>query len=65
MHTIVWHPQIWSLEMPNLYRAVTTVEVDGKVVDQDAVTFGIRTLRFDPEKGFFLNGDAGEDQGNL
>jgi beta-galactosidase len=56
MHTIVWHPQIWSLETPNLYRAVTTVEVEGKVVDQDAVTFGIRTLRFDAEKGFFLNG---------
>jgi beta-galactosidase len=56
MHTIVWHPQIWSLETPNLYRAVTTVEVDAKVVDQDEVTFGIRTLRFDAEKGFFLNG---------
>jgi beta-galactosidase len=56
MHTIVWHPQIWSLETPSLYRAVTTVEVDGKVVDLDAVTFGIRTLRFDADEGFFLNG---------
>ena len=56
MHTTVWHPQIWSLETPNLYRAVTTLEIDNKVIDQDATTFGIRTLRFDPDKGFFLNG---------
>jgi beta-galactosidase len=56
LHTIVWHPQIWSLESPNLYRAVSTLEVDGKIVDQDATTFGIRTLRFDADKGFFLNG---------
>jgi len=56
MHTIVWHPQIWSLETPNLYRAVTSVEVDGNIVDEDATTFGIRTLRFDADKGFFLNG---------
>jgi beta-galactosidase len=56
-HTIVWHPQIWSLASPNLYRAINTLEVDGKVVDQDATTFGIRTLRFDADKGFFLNGE--------
>jgi beta-galactosidase len=56
MNTTVWHPQVWSLETPNLYRAVTTVEVDGKVVDQDSPTFGIRTLRFDADRGFLLNG---------
>ena len=56
MHATVWHPQIWSLETPNLYHAVTTVEVDGRVVDQDSPTFGIRTLRFDADRGFLLNG---------
>ena len=55
-HTIVWHPEIWSLGVPNLYRAVTTVEADGVAIDHDEVTFGFRTLRFDPNKGFFLNG---------
>jgi beta-galactosidase len=55
-HTIIWHPQIWSLDSPNLYRAVNTLEVDSRIVDQDATTFGIRTLRFDADKGFFLNG---------
>jgi beta-galactosidase len=57
MQTRVVSPQLWSLETPiNLYRAVTTLEVDGKVVDQDAATFGIRTVKFDVDKGFFLNG---------
>ncbi len=56
MQTRVGRPQLWSLETPNLYRAVTTLEIDGKTVDQDATTFGIRTLRFDADKGFLLNG---------
>ena len=40
-------PRLWSPETPNLY----TAEVAG-------VTFryGVRTLRFDPSEGFFLNG---------
>jgi beta-galactosidase len=56
MQTRVGRPQLWSLETPNLYRAVTTLEIDGKTVDQDATTFGIRTLRFDADQGFLLNG---------
>ncbi|MDR3734584.1 MAG: beta-galactosidase GalA [Acidobacteriaceae bacterium] len=48
-------PALWSLESPNLYRLTSTVESVGAEVDQDVVTFGIRTIRFDPDKGFFLN----------
>ena len=56
MEVKVGSPQLWSLETPNLYRAVTKLEVDGRAVDRDTTTFGIRTLRFDANKGFFLNG---------
>ncbi|HEY4379623.1 MAG TPA: beta-galactosidase GalA [Acidobacteriaceae bacterium] len=56
IQTRVGRPQLWSLETPNLYRAVTTVEIDGKAVDQDTTNFGIRLLRFDADKGFLLNG---------
>jgi beta-galactosidase len=49
-------PALWSCESPNLYRAVTTLEVDGKATDRDDATFGIRTLKFDADKGFLLNG---------
>ncbi len=52
----VAQPQLWSCESPNMYHAVTTLEVNGKPVDRDAAAFGIRTLRFDADKGFFLNG---------
>jgi beta-galactosidase len=56
LRTTVWHPQLWSVESPNLYRAVTAVEIDGEIVDQTSTPFGIRTVRFDPNMGFFLNG---------
>ena len=56
MKAVVGRPALWSCEEPHLYRAVTTLEVGGKAVDRDATTFGIRTLRFDVAKGFFLNG---------
>jgi beta-galactosidase len=50
-------PAMWSPSEPNLYYAVATVESAGKVVDRDKVTFGVRTLAWDIEKGFFLNGE--------
>jgi beta-galactosidase len=54
--TTVRGPALWSLEKPQLYQLVTKVLADGKVVDDAAVAFGIRSIRFDFEKGFFLNG---------
>jgi beta-galactosidase len=51
-------PQLWSLEEPNLHRLVTTVKAEGAIADQTETTFGIRSIRFDPTKGFFLNGKA-------
>lgn len=55
MQTTIAHPELWSIEKPHLYRLVATVSVNGKAVDQDSTTFGIRTIRFDENKGFFLN----------
>jgi beta-galactosidase len=56
-------PVLWSPENPQLYKLVTTVSVDGKVVDQKETEFGIRTFAFDPDKGFLLNGKHYELQG--
>jgi beta-galactosidase len=52
------HPLLWSLEEPNLYRALTTVQDanSGRTTDQYITRFGIRTIKFDPDEGFFLNG---------
>lgn len=59
----VAHPRLWSLEDPHLYRLVTTVKSGGKVLDRVETPFGIRTLTFDPDRGFFLNGKHVELKG--
>ena len=53
--TTVNHPLLWSIEAPHLYSLITTVESDGAITDSEETTFGIRTIRFDADKGFFLN----------
>ncbi|MBO9204046.1 MULTISPECIES: glycoside hydrolase family 2 TIM barrel-domain containing protein [Niastella] len=49
-------PVLWSVENPYLYKAVTKVLVNGKVVDEYVTPFGIRYFNFDVQKGFSLNG---------
>ncbi len=52
----VTHPRLWSLETPQLYRLHTEIRDGNRVIDATDTPFGIRTLRFDAQKGFFLNG---------
>jgi beta-galactosidase len=47
---------LWSIEKPYLYKAVTKITSKGKVTDEYTTTFGIRSYKFDVDKGFFLNG---------
>jgi beta-galactosidase len=48
-------PHRWSIEDPHLYSLSATLHSDGVTVDDDDVRFGVRTLRFDVETGFYLN----------
>lgn len=50
------HPRLWSLEDPYLYTIVTKLISNGKVIDEYKTTTGIRSVIFDANKGFFLNG---------
>jgi beta-galactosidase len=50
------NPALWSIESPNMYKLVTTINSGGSAVDRYETPFGIRTIRFDPNEGFFLNG---------
>lgn len=50
------NPKLWELNDPVLYTAVSKLKVDGKVVDEYSSPFGIRTIDFDAQNGFFLNG---------
>jgi beta-galactosidase len=49
-------PQRWSLDKPQLYRAVSTLRKGDAILDQQTSTFGIREFRFDADTGFWLNG---------
>jgi beta-galactosidase len=56
----VMNPKLWGprpTQRPDRYVAVTTVSQDGKVMDRYETPFGIRTIKFDPNEGFFINGE--------
>jgi len=48
-------PKLWSVDEPTLYSVRTVVKRDGADVDEVTTRCGFRTIRFDPDKGFFLN----------
>ncbi len=50
------NPVLWSIENPNLYKSVTTIESGKRVFDNYETNFGVRTFNFDVDKGFILNG---------
>jgi beta-galactosidase len=49
------HPRLWSLEEPYLYHLKTELRCGDRLVDRCETSFGLRTLRFDAQQGFFLN----------
>ncbi|MDF7823887.1 glycoside hydrolase family 2 TIM barrel-domain containing protein [Pontiellaceae bacterium B12227] len=54
---LVESPRLWSVDDPYLYSMISRVKVGDKVMDEYQTPFGIRSIRFDGEKGFFLNGE--------
>ena len=52
---VVSNPHLWSPENPVLYTLVTEILQGGKVTDKVETTTGLRDIRFDADKGFFLN----------
>ncbi len=59
----VVNPELWSIENPCLHKLETVIRSEGKIADVYETTFGIRTVRFDPNEGFFLNGKRVELKG--
>ena len=49
-------PLLWSPGRPHLYRAMTRIMKNGKVLDQVETAFGIRSLAWSVERGLLLNG---------
>jgi beta-galactosidase len=59
----VSNPNRWSIEKPILYKLVSYIKKGKAVLDEVETPFGIRTVRFDKDKGFFLNGKRVEIKG--
>ncbi len=49
-------PHLWSTDTPYLYTLKVELLSAGKVVDKSESRIGLRSLRFDPDHGFYLNG---------
>lgn len=50
------NPKLWELDDPQLYTLRTAIVQNGKKLDEYSTPFGIRSIHFDAETGFFLNG---------
>lgn len=54
----VYQPESWSIDNPHLYTAEIQIETKGRVTDKTNTIFGIRTIHFDAQTGFTLNGES-------
>jgi beta-galactosidase len=54
----VERPRLWQgIDSPYLYRTIMTIRSKtGRVLDRVSQPLGLRTLKFDADRGFFLNG---------
>lgn len=50
------NPSLWELDSPQLYTLKTIVFNGKEIIDSTSTTTGLRSLSFDPNKGFALNG---------
>ena len=54
---LVETPHLWSVDDPHMYTLVTSVSVNKKKVDTYETPFGVRTIEFRADSGFYLNGE--------
>lgn len=56
---VVKTPNLWSVNTPYIYKvhSILIDKITGKVLDNYCTNTGIRTFRFDAQKGFILNGE--------
>lgn len=54
----VRHPSLWGVDSPALYGARVTLTADDGIRDSDTATFGIRSLRLDPDRGLRINDET-------
>lgn len=62
-HVALPKPQRWSPESPYLYTAVCELFQGDRLVDEQRIRFGVRTVEFVAGKGFLLNGEVTKFRG--
>lgn len=58
--TILTRPRLWGpppTQAPNRYVALSTIRQGGKTIDTYETRFGVRDIRFDPDRGVIVNGE--------
>lgn len=63
---LIPNPRLWGpapRQKPNLYVAITTLRSGTRILDRYETVFGIRSLKFDPNNGFSINGERVKLQG--
>lgn len=53
---VVENPQFWTVDTPNLYTSESRIYEGSTLKDTYTTTFGIRQVKLEAGKGFFLNG---------
>lgn len=53
---VVENPQLWTVDTPNLYTSESRIYEGSTLKDTYTTTFGIRQVKLEVGKGFFLNG---------
>ncbi len=52
------NPKLWSPASAHLYKLVSRINHQGKTIDQLETKFGVRTIEWHAETGFWLNGEV-------
>lgn len=53
---VISNPQLWHPDHPFLYKAVSLIYQNGKLIDKETTEFGIRSIKWTADQGFFING---------
>jgi len=56
-------PRLWCDKTPILYKLRSTLMLEGQKLDETVTTFGIRSLKFYPDSGLFVNGRSAKLKG--
>jgi beta-galactosidase len=50
------NPDLWSTETPRMYKAISKLFENNKIIDEYQTPFGIRSIEFTNRQGLLVNG---------